>query len=440
MRGIVCGALLALLLGLALAQDPPAEKKALYTLADFGPTATAAQVKAAYDAAVAQLGTTGGLLIIPTEFAKQLAFENTSQLSPRTPAPPAETKNWQKSGPGITILEVNENGTVIKVPQAQGLTIERTLRMPLSESLPHWSTDFALTINNTLIHGSNSYLDWLPEPVKAGTDAKFYVKTVRGLRVGMFLNLHGGPGYGGGVTRGCVKSINYDAEKQWWYFTADTSIDHAAGAIVHNKNNTGVLYLGQNAHADEQTYDVMLRRKQYALGDTYMFFGWYDYMSNIHSAAGDENGNIFAGYSKSKDNCFTGQVDSMDWTAHTLKFTAAQNVDTLGQSRPLINMNKAKWITAGKVMVVPAEHYWDTIDTGKYPFNGKTYPTTLWKDPKTGVTGLRMGGLIRGDKDCPWDQRVVGRWLGITEPTELTPDNKKIRWYQILSCTVNPDG
>jgi hypothetical protein len=64
----------------------------------------------------------------------------------------------------------------------------------------------------------------------------------------------------------------------------------------------------------------------------------------------------------------------------------------------------------------------------------------LWKDPKTGVTGLRMGGLIRGDKDCPWDQSVVGRWLGLTEPSEVTPGGKKIRWWQILACKENPDG
>ncbi|HOS43839.1 MAG TPA: hypothetical protein PK794_09135, partial [Armatimonadota bacterium] len=90
--------------------------------------------------------------------------------------------------------------------------------------------------------------------------------------------------------------------------------------------------------------------------------------------------------------------------------------------------------------IVPAESYWDTVNTSKYPFRGTTYPTTLVKDPQTGVTGLRMGGLIRGDQDCPWDQRVVGRWFGITEPSELEPTERKIRWYEILSCTVNPDG
>jgi hypothetical protein len=433
---------LALLVLPAVAADPAAApaKKAVYELGDFGPLLTPAQIKAAYQAALTALGPTGGVLVIPTDAARQLPIENTTQISPRTPAPPEQTKNWQKAGAGVTLVELNKESVIVKVPQVGGLVLERTLRMPNNESLPHWSTDQALTINNTLIHGSNSYLDWIPEPVKAGKDAKFYVRTIRGIRPGQFLNLHGGPSYGGGVTRGCVKSIGYDPAKKLWFFTADTEIDHVAGAIVQNKNNEGVLYMAQNAHCDEQTYDVMLKRHQYALGDTYMYFGWFEYMSNIHSAAGDENGNIFAGYAKSIDNAFTGAVESIDWTANTLKFTGGVNVDTLGQSRPLINMNLAKWVTKGKVLVVPAENYWDLVDTGKYPFQGKTYPTTIVKDPVTKGGILRMGGLIRGDKDCPWDQSVVGKWFGITEPSELTPDHKKIRWYEILSCKENADG
>ncbi len=439
-----CCVLLLACGGMLPAAEPaapaPVEKKAVYTLADFGPLGSPKEVAAAYAEALRQLTPVGGILVIPLDAAKVLKIENTSQLSPRTPPPPAETKNWQHCGPGVTIVEVKDGQTVVNVPQVSGLTINRTLRMPSSESLPHWSTDYALTINNHLIQGSNSYLDWIPEPVKAGKDARFYVKTIRGIKPGMFLNLHGGPGYGGGVTRGCVKTIGYDPEKKLHYFTADTSIDHVAGAIVQNKNNCGVLYLGQDTNADEQTYDLMLKRHQYALGDTYMYFGWFEYMSNIHSAAGDENGNIFAGYSKSIANAFTGTVDAVDWQANTLKFTGGANVETLGQSRQIVNMNPQKWITAGKVMVVPAESYWDLIDTGKYPFTGKTYPTTIVKDPKTGVSGLHMGGLIRGDKDCPWDARLVGRLFGLTESTELEPTAKKIRWYEITGVTVNADG
>jgi hypothetical protein len=330
---------------------------------------------------------------------------------------------------------VSDKGAVVQAPSIDGLKIERTVRMPLNDSLPHWSTDAAVKIENNLIHGANSYLDWLAEDVKAGKDARFYVRTIRGLRAGMFLNLHGGPGYGGGVTRGCIKSLGYDPAKNLHYFIADTDINHRADAIIHNKNNEGVIWMRQKAHSDEQTYDIMLNRWQYALGDTYMFFARYRYMSNIHSAAGDENGNIFGAYTESLSNSFTGVVENTDWDANTVKFApGAGNVGTLGTSRTLINLNPKKHITKGKVIIVPAESYWDTIDTGKYPFEGKTYPTTIVNG------GLHMGGLIRGDKDCPWDESIIGRYIGITERTELISRSTKIRWYEIDGLTVNPDG
>ncbi|NDC62997.1 MAG: hypothetical protein EBZ59_03210 [Planctomycetia bacterium] len=132
-------------------------------------------------------------------------------------------------------------------------------------------------------------------------------------------------------------------------------------------------------------------------------------------------------------------VDAVDWEGRSLKFSGPKNAETLGNSRAIVNLNPAKAITKGRVLIVPAESYWDTIDTGKYPFEGRTYPTTVTK----GI-GLRMGGLIRGDRDCPWDESIVGRWFGVTEPTELIHGEggppKRIRWYQIDGLTVNPDG
>jgi hypothetical protein len=411
---------------------------AVRNLAEFGPLNSPAAVKAAYEKARQALGTDGGILVVPPAAAKLHEEENVSQISTRTPAPPAETKIWARNGgPGITVVETDADGTTIETPSVRGLNINRTLRMPLGESLPHWSTDYAVNITNRLLHGSNSYLDSITDPVAKGPDARFYVRTIRGLYPGQFMNIHGGPWYGGGVTRACIKTIGFDAVKGKHYFTADTSIDHVPGAFVQNKNNEGVIWMRQDANCDEQTYDLMLNRNQYALGDTYMYFARYKYMSNIHSAAGDENGNVFACYTESLSNSFTGVVEAVDWQKQSLTFAGnAKNADTLGTSRTLVNMNPEKWITRGKVLVVPAESYWDTIDTGKYPFEGKTYPSTIVK----GV-GLRMGGLIRGDKDCPWDESIVGRWIGITEKSELIAKSEgRIRWYEIDGFSRNADG
>jgi hypothetical protein len=420
--------------------QPQAQPGPIRSLSEFGPLNNQANVKAAYEKAFQELSK-GGVLLVPSSAMGMYSPENTSQTSMRSPAAPAETKRWANhGGPGITIVEIAENGAYIKTPAIKGVHIERTLRMPLLESLPHWTTDAALNITSNLIHGSNSYMDQLVEPVSKGLDVRFYVKTIRGLRAGQFVNIHGGPWYEGGVTRGCVKTLGYDPEKALFYFTADTSIDHKVGALIQNKNNEGVIWMEQNANCDEQTYDVMLNRKQYALGDTYMFFARFKYMSNIHSSQGDENGNIFGAYSEHETNNFTGSVQTVDWKQNTLVFDgkSAKNVDTLGTSRQLINLNPSKWITAGKLIVVPAESYWENTDTGKFPFEGKTYPSTLGKG------GLRMGGLIRGDKDCPWDQSIVGRWIGISEPSERimgrNAPTDKLRWYQIDGLKINPDG
>lgn len=426
------------LLALLLAGVSASAQTNFYSLADFGPLKTPADVKAAYAKAKDAMASSGGLLFVPAAAAKLYEEENTSQLSPRTPPFPAQTQKWTNfGGPGITVVEQDENGTVLKVPSIAGLQIERTLRMPLTESLPHWTTDYALKIHNNIVHGSQSYLDFLQEPVEAGPDAKFYVATIRGLRVGMFANC-----LGKNTARLCIKSLGYDAEKKMHYFTADTSVPFEARAVIQNKSNEGVIWMAQKTHADEQTYDIMLNRDKYGLGDTYMYFARFRYMGNNHSAGGDENANIFAAYTENLTQNFNGTVEATDWENNTVKFAKGpKNPETLGASRPIINLNKEKWITQGKIIVVPAESYWDTVDTGKYPFEGKTYPTTVVKGK-----GLRMGGLIRGDKDCPWDDSIIGRWIAINEETERVWDGYKshrtplLRWYQIMDLTKNPDG
>ena len=410
----------------------------IHSLAEFGPLGTTEQVKAAYAKAKQALAETGGVLVVPVAAAKLYSEENTGQSSQRIPPFPQETKRWSTfGGPGITVVQENENNTVIQVPPLGGLMLERTLRMPLTDSLGHWTTDYALKIHDNIVHGSQSYLDWLQEPVAAGPDARFYVATIRGLRVGMFANGLGNKG----AARLCIKSLGYDEKKKMHYFTADTSVPFGAGSIIQNKSNEGVIWMEQETHADEQTYDIMLNRDKYSLGDTYMYFARFRYMGNNHSAGGDENANIFAAYTENLTGNFNGKVADVDWTSNTVKFVAnGRTAETLGASRPLINMNPKKWITAGKIIVVPAESYWDTIDTGKYPFEGKTYPTGVAKGK------LRMGGLIRGDKDCQWDESIVGRWIAITDETERVWDGHanhrtdQLRWYQIDGFTKNADG
>jgi hypothetical protein len=51
----------------------------------------------------------------------------------------------------------------------------------------------------------------------------------------------------------------------------------------------------------------------------------------------------------------------------------------------------------------------------------------------------KFGGLIRGDKECPWTKDVVGRWFALTDAGEKTPKGS-LRWYLITKFTKNADG
>ncbi len=289
------------------------------------------------------------------------------------------------------------------------------------------------------MHGSVSYLDWLQAPTEAGESKRFYVPTIRGLWPGQFLNIHGGPGYGGGVTRAYIRSLGYDKEQRQHYIVADTEMNHQAGAIAHNKSNTGLIHKTQTSHADNQTYDVKVIRNQYAHGDTYVYYCDFNYMSNIHSAAGDENGNCYAAFVRSLDNNFRGTVESIDWATSQLKFTGAANAQTLGNSRPLSNLNPAKQVTAGKVLIVTGRSEFDLPNPVMSQFQGVDYSTGLEKNPITGSMERKFGGLIRGDRDCPWTADVVGRFFTVDDKSEKTPKGNH-RWYLITKFQANEDG
>lgn len=420
----------------AMAAEP---MSAVRQLNEFGET-TPKAVKDTFHQAVKELRKTGGVLVIPTIEWKQLQNQQVPlQGLSRTPEPPAETARWADEM-GVTILAHDGKSAVLQVPPLSGMRIEREIRLAEGDSLPHWGTHPAVTIDSKIVAGSTSYLDWLQMPVEKGLDRRFYVPTIRGIHPGQFLNLHGGPGYGGGVTRGVVKSIGFDPEKQLHYFVADTKLDHVAGAILQNKSNTGLLHMLQTSHNDNQTYDVKVIRNQYAHGDTYIYYCDFNYMSNVHSAAGDENGNCFAAFIRSKEDVFKSKVETVDWNSSTLTFDkASQNTTTLGDSRPLINRNPAKQITDGKVVIVTGRGEFDLPDPKMSVFEGTDYSTGLIKSPISKSVERKFGGLIRGDKDCPWTPDVVGRFFAVNEPGERTPKGT-YRWYLITKFQQNKDG
>lgn len=431
-RPVTCSVLVLIVVCLTVRAGEP-----VHSLADYGPVGTPAEAAEAFRKATSALGDSGGILVIPPEAPANWTYANASQPLRREPPPPAPAKGW-RAGPGITVLDLRGGNLAVAVPQMTGWKVARTLSMPPGHSLPHWGYYPAMEIENNIVHGASSYLDWLQEPVKAGPDRRFYVPTTRGLFAGQFLNVHAGQGYGGGVARVWVKALGYDAERRKPYFVADTTLDHERGAIVHNKNHTQPLVMTTNANVANQTFDLFVKRHHYACGDAYLVATDFGYMGDVHSAAGDENGVCYATYIRSLTNVFRARVQSADPARGELVYTGAANAETLANTRPLINLNPQKAITGGRVLIVAPGSATDPHAGGSV-LEGKAYPTTLVDGVQKGAKELRMGGLIRGDKDCPWTEAVVGRFFAVDEPSELV-EGKLRRWYEITELTANADG
>ena len=424
----------------------------IHSLNAFGPTSNPQETERTYRKALDALtAADGGILVVPEDVPSQANLENVARWSHSVDPPSCSLRDWQV-GPGVLVLDNREGNITLRVPQAGkrnngGITLQRTLRLPPGDSLTHWTEESVLNIENQVVHGPVNYMEWILAPVKAGPDARFYVPTVRNLFKGMFLNLHAGPGYQGPVARATVKDIGWDAEKKLYYFTADTPYDHKAAAMAQNKSHTPAIRIVNHLNAANQTFFLYNKLNQYANGDSYIYAATFDYMGNVHSMPGDENGNCFAALIHSLNDSFYGTVQSMDSDAGKLVFKKGQNARTLANSRPLINLNEEKWIVQGKVIVVPpndptAPH--ETEDEGRWPYQGKSYPSRIEKSPLTGGQVLVMGGLIRGDRDCPWDESLVGRFFAIDEDSEYIKGRgaraKLKRWYEIAAVTVNPDG
>ena len=418
---------------------PAAGAGPFYSLEKFGPVETASNAQDTLrKASEAVMATGGGVIVIPVNAASGWTPKNNSQRELRIPAPPEPTKSW-KSGPGVTVFDSRGNTPRLFPPQSSGLSIERVMNLAQGDSLSFWGYYPMLTMKNTILRGSTSYRDWLQEAVAPGKDQRFYVATIRGVFPGMFLSV----GEYNSVERLYVKSLGYDQAKKMWYFVADTLTGHPRGDIFSNKNHVSILDLQSNSHNENQTFDVRLWRHNYSQGDNYLFDARFKYMGDVHSTSGDENGVIYAAFVESLTGIFRAKVERWDPVSGELVYKNAveRTPETLGSGRPIINLNPAKLITNGTVMIVSPASFWEIdLRLSNATFQGKTYPTTTWKGA-AGFNELRMGGLIRFSADASISEAVVGRYFAVDEEDEYVPKAKAVRrWYLIDSVTKNADG
>ena len=114
------------------------------------------------------------------------------------------------------------------------------------------------------------------------------------------------------------------------------------------------------------------------------------------SAAGDEGALTFAADIFNDLSPFHSTVESVNRRKQELVYApgSVQN-HTLGTSRPLINLNRKKWVTSGRVHIVAPgfEDPWDPAEPGK--------------------RRVFSGGAIIGSGDCRWTRDVVGRFFAV---------------------------
>jgi hypothetical protein len=398
----------ALLAGCPCAAADPQLEQLAVNLADFGPLDTIEQAEAALRKALAEIEKQGGgVLMIPADAPADWEPENVTQEMTREPAPPAPANKGWAVAAGVTILDARQPR--VAVPQVTGLRVERTFQLRENDSSPHWQYHPALRLNNHVVRGVSHYGGRIAAAVATGDDQRFYVETLQGIYPGQNLQARLPSGKQAQVI---VKSLGFDRERRQAYFIADAAVDLPAGTELARSDALSAVRTTTHAHNELQTFDVFNRRWHYSQGDTYLYDAYLNYMGNESAASPqpqpDADGALrgstalFAATTRGITNIFRGEVEATDTSRGELRYTKARNGHTLATGRPLINMNPAKWITAGRAYLM-----------------------------QPGGALLGWGGSIRS-KDAPWTKAVVGRYFAVDEPAEYVPGGDQVRrWYLI---------
>lgn len=136
-------------------------------------------------------------------------------------------------------------------------------------------------------------------------------------------------------------------------------------------------------------------------------------------------------------NPFHSTVEAVDWQKQELVYApGAVRNHTLGTSRPLINENPEKWVTAGTVHIV-----------------APGYPDPWRQRGEEADSQVFAGGAIIGSSDCGWTEDVVGRFFAVDEPPEYldpasdpaagytsAPTRRVYRWYFIQKLEDRPEA
>jgi hypothetical protein len=374
-------------------------------LTAFGPCNTLADAYATLDAACKKMAASGGgVIVIPNsvnfpDFVARSAFQDL--------ATKAGVLIEDYRGGALRIVVVPEGAGDIYNDVSGGITLERDL----AQDVMSQGGGSTLAISNNSRGGVNSINDVITKPAGPGKDVKFYVNSLRGLCPGNWFNITNASNQ---LTTTQIKALGMDGNEP--YFTADTAFAYQAKDRYWHKNWFGAMEIADTHNADDQSGTISVTRRTFGAGDSFGIQTGLFYSSDIMSAGGDEGGIAYSAEVTHDVDGFSGMVESWDPTTGALVYTAADAINTwkLGTSRPIINMNPKKWITAGSVLV---------------PMNGHS------------LNGLT--GPVIGNADTNWDASIIGKFITIDEPSEYyTSDEIKAftgpthspivrRWFRI---------
>jgi hypothetical protein len=333
------------------------------SLAEFGDLSTVKSSAAALQKGIDELlRTGGGVLEIPANAPDKLIVHN--EIQKKIDEPTVTIVDYRRGYTKTLLPSIGRHQTCVWA----GTRLERRLNLG-QNSLPHCGIYSNQTIQNYMISGASSYMTTLTEPVKAGKDVRCYVDTIRGIWVGQFLNITGKPmSYAQPYDRITVKGIGWDRERRRNFFTVDLKHDHPAGAIVYNKHVVNGLQVEGYSNCDNQSMELQVTRRHYAVGDSFVISGMLFYMGDVFSGFGDEGAIVLNAETVGEINGFHSTVEGVDWSKDEITYApGVANPHTLSNSRPLISMNRKKWITAGTVLIV--------APGGTY--KGKSYPSVI---------------------------------------------------------------
>ncbi len=377
-----------------------------YVLSQFGPIDTpenAAKAFASAEAAILAAG--GGVLLIPITAAPGWRPLSTLQNQIRIPEPPAPASKTWRAGPGYTIIDLRH--PEILPPSSTGLMIKRQLKIADGQSLPHWTHDSLLFARQSLLRGGSSYQGSTPTGAAKGSNLKLPVSSVQGLFPGQTLYTTR-DATGPSAT---VESIDYDTQTRSWFATVDTTGIIPKDAPLYASSNAAMVHGETWSHNENQTFDMMLWRHNFSQGTNELVKTRFHYMGDNQPHAIDGGSVLMNARSISDVRPFTGKAESFDAASHTLVFSSdADNADTLGSGRPIINLNPEKCITAGSIFIM-----------------------------NPGGAILNWGGSVRFTSDAPITPANIGDYIAISEPSEAIPgSNGALRWY--LISAVDPQA